>query len=118
MKQGIHRLQAAVQIGHQVGGKEEPEPLLREKTERRRVGIQKLRLEAGPVRLSLEGTHLLERFTPLETALEVWIPGVFVLPERVADQPYDGFCAFHPLQVLESNPPNGSRKPSKAMRRA
>src|SRR3990170_6202396 len=59
------------------------------------MGVQELRLKGDPVRLPPEGSHLLERFAPIETALKERIPGILVPPERVADHPDDGFPVSH-----------------------
>src|SRR4030065_868675 len=59
------------------------------------MGVQELRLKRDPVRLPPENSHLLERFAPIETALEERIPGILVPPERVADHPDDGFPVSH-----------------------
>src|SRR3990172_7457274 len=59
------------------------------------MGVQELRLKRDPVRLPPENSHLLERFAPIETALEERIPGILVPPERVADHPDDGLPVSH-----------------------
>src|SRR3970040_3214108 len=59
------------------------------------MGVQELRLKRDPVRLPPENSHLLERFAPIETALEERIPGILAPPERVADHPDDGLPVSH-----------------------
>src|SRR4030067_85198 len=72
------------------------------------MGVQELRLKGDPVRLPPEGSHLLERFAPIETALEERIPGMLVPPDRVAEHPDDG------LPVSRARPPHAYPLPLSA----
>ncbi len=97
MEHGIGGLQVVLQIGDQIGRKEESEPSFREKTQRVIMGIKKLRADGLPIMPALEEAHDLIRLASVEAALEEFVPWMLDLGEHFADVVNDSFSVTHPI---------------------